>query len=297
MLCLLSIDPALGRLDYTVLSDQTLMEMLIDVVDPNELQYNSIFTDVCDWDFIECKDKRVVEIEFFRLPFSDRQFPFEFIPPLVTTFWTSSNSSCGTLNPSLLPKDLVKFEFLANDLHGTLNCKAFPLKIKHIDISGNAFTGSVLLSDLPNSVTVFHASRNAFSGGLMLRDLPIGMESLDLSENRMTGPIIIDSLLPSMETIYLDDNGFTGEFRLSVIPPNLRCISIAQNNLSGTAVFPSSTGVMTFHIILDGFTSVFDTDGNSHAWEGVLVSEHSSDEEDSVDDEYSGNESYSEDDT
>ena len=64
---LLSVDPSLGRLDYSLMSDQALMEMFIDGFDDkSQKQYQDdhrMFLDVCEWPSIKCDhDERVVEI-------------------------------------------------------------------------------------------------------------------------------------------------------------------------------------------------------------------------------------------
>ena len=64
---LLSVDPSIGRVDYSLMSDQTLMEMLIDGIDDNtKNKYkdnDGIYLDVCEWACIKCdEDQRVIEI-------------------------------------------------------------------------------------------------------------------------------------------------------------------------------------------------------------------------------------------
>ena len=65
---LLSADPSLGRLDYSLLSDQTLMEMLIEKFDDEtKKEYqgkHGMYKDVCEWECVECDDhEEVVEID------------------------------------------------------------------------------------------------------------------------------------------------------------------------------------------------------------------------------------------
>ena len=57
---LLSVDPSLGRVDHSLLSDQTLMEMLFDGFDDKtKNKYkdnNGMYLDVCKWSRITCDD-------------------------------------------------------------------------------------------------------------------------------------------------------------------------------------------------------------------------------------------------
>ena len=64
----LSVDPSLGRVDYSFLSDQTLMEILIerfhDETKGECQENNGIYLDVCEWSCIKCDDDdRVIRIE------------------------------------------------------------------------------------------------------------------------------------------------------------------------------------------------------------------------------------------
>ena len=63
---LLAVDPSLGRLDYESLSDQALMEMLIDALPTEEKAMfkdaNGNFQDVCEWTNMDCTDERVTEV-------------------------------------------------------------------------------------------------------------------------------------------------------------------------------------------------------------------------------------------
>ena len=63
----LTVDPSLGRLDYSLLSDQTLMEILIDGFDEKtKKRYQDergMYLGVCEWPSIKCDcDDRVIEI-------------------------------------------------------------------------------------------------------------------------------------------------------------------------------------------------------------------------------------------
>ena len=63
----LSVDPSLGRIDYSLMSDQALMEMLIEGFDDeSKKRYqdsHGMYLDVCELSRISCDDdERVVEI-------------------------------------------------------------------------------------------------------------------------------------------------------------------------------------------------------------------------------------------
>ena len=63
----LSVDPSLGRVDYSSMSDQTLVEMLIDGFDDETKKTfqdsEGAYLDVCKCSGVECNDyERVIEI-------------------------------------------------------------------------------------------------------------------------------------------------------------------------------------------------------------------------------------------
>ena len=68
IILLRAVDPYLGRVEYTSLSDQTLMEMIIEGFDEeSKRKYqdkHGMYLDVCEWDGIKCyEDESVAEIK------------------------------------------------------------------------------------------------------------------------------------------------------------------------------------------------------------------------------------------
>ena len=134
-----SVDPALGRLDYESLSDQALMEMLVAAM-PDEdkkelLDGNGNYLDVCEWSCVKCKDERVFQIDVLERPFSEKQFPFWFIPPSVDTFAAGDEKGLsGTLDTGDLPRGLRYLDIEMNCLHGEFKTKELPAKLEFIYI-------------------------------------------------------------------------------------------------------------------------------------------------------------------
>ena len=295
-----AIDQALGRLDYESLSDQTLMEMLISGMGNDLKGYiqdeSGNYKDVDEWEVGEgCSpgliDGRVVYVDFSTYESDDKQFPFEYIPPLVESFVMRECNLHGTLNTSLLPPNLEKLNIFSNYLHGTIKFKSFPRKLQSIQISDNKFDGSCALSDLPDSIKTFKAYLNEFSGEIAMDSLPAKMEKLDLSTNKLEGALAIKILPACIRHIDLSSNAFTGDFQLLSLPPSLEIIYITNNNLSETIVLLKSTREKWFDFYCHDIKSVIDENGRGHAWEGDIMkdlsSESSSDEssESSADDE------------
>ena len=271
-----AIDPSLGRVDMHSLTDQMRMEILVEgmvEVDKIRLQdENGNFRDVCHWGRdIECIKKRVMRIYFSYRMFHAEQFPFAVIPPLVENFCVNGSNLHGTLDPSCLPANIIRFEASENRLHGSIDWKAFPRNLRNIDIRLNAFTGSVILGDLPDSIKIFIASVNKFTGEISMNELPTDMEYLELGSNKLEGSLDIQSLPPNMEGFNLANNCFSGEFRLMDLPPGLENLSIWANPQIQTAVLRSTEDKMHFELWADSVTEVLDEHGCTHAWEEEIL--------------------------
>ena len=64
----LNVDPSIGRVDCSLLSDQTLMEMLIDGFDDETKQEyqdkDGMYLDACRWSCVTCDDDQgVIQID------------------------------------------------------------------------------------------------------------------------------------------------------------------------------------------------------------------------------------------
>ena len=84
---LLCSDPNLGRVDYNSLSDQTLMELLIEGFDDKtKKRYqddHGMYLDVCEWPFIKYDDdERVIKIDIDSLHVSG-SIELCYVPPKV----------------------------------------------------------------------------------------------------------------------------------------------------------------------------------------------------------------------
>ena len=269
-------DPALGRLDYASLSDQTLMEMLVDdMPDVYKSRYqdtNGNFTDISTWPRVQLQNDRVVQVEFTTRNIGDRQFPFELIPPLVEHFALYESAANGTVDTKILPRTLLRFDVTENKLYGELNFPAFPRGLKEIIICYNQFSGSCALQHLPDKLVRFDAMSNKFSGEVALNNLPSTLERLYLKRNNLSGQIAIDRLPAPMQFLDLGENKFYGDFRMMVFPPDLRCVSLDDNyELSGTAVLRRSTEEMHFELEIDWPKAIIDENGDEHPWKEEIV--------------------------
>ena len=277
MICTIfpSVDPALGRLDCNLLSDQALMEMLIDGMQEEDkkefLDSNGNFLDVCEWSEVTCnKKKRVRKIEFKRGKFNEKQFHFDFIPSRTWFFSADSMNLHGTLDTSVIPTALTLIGVSDNALHGSFKIKTLPSKMSSINISRNRFTGSLELSDFPAKMQGFFASSNCFCGEIILNNLPPSLFDLDLNGNQLSGSIYITNLPKSLQSLKLSYNAFSGDFTMQSIPKYIS-VDIRGNPLSGKAIFERKAGKMQFELKHDCIKLVVDENGEKHKWNGEIM--------------------------
>mmetsp|Transcript_7099 Transcript_7099/g.10732 ORF Transcript_7099/g.10732 Transcript_7099/m.10732 type:complete len:263 (-) Transcript_7099:53-841(-) len=179
-----SVDPsALGRPDKASLSDQTLMELLVqDVLEKSEfIGSDGAFKDVSDWDRVTTdENERVTNIQFDALS-STGDFHLEWLPLSVLVCNVEGNGWDGTIEWSALPAGLRIFSAFDNKLHGSLP-----------------------IPDVPRAMWVLLLGRNFLSGTLDLTLLPPDLEMLELSYNQFFGTISLVNIQKRITAIDFD---------------------------------------------------------------------------------------------
>ena len=279
LLQLLTMDSALGRLDYDSLPDQTLMEMLFDGISDDEKRAfhdsDGNFKDVCEWTpnkvpwkNIRCADDHVWSVVFREgIDFGTKQFPFNFIPSNVHVFILESCGLHGTLETSMLPPHLYTFSVCDNALYGTIAWNMLPRDLDDMSVSANFFSGRIILAALPRGLSKFYACENKFSGEIALSDLPDQINKVNLSYNQLQGSIRIESPLPFfLSQLDLSKNEFYGDVLILEEPGELFYINASGNALSGTVVLYDTEKIDldTFLIYIDCMTVILDTKGLKH---------------------------------
>ena len=290
LLQLLTIDPALGRLDYDSLPDQTLMEMLFDGLSDDAKRVfhdsNGNFKDVCDWapcdvplSGINCRDDHVWYIVFREgKDFGTKQFPFNFIPLNVKVLMLESCGLHGTLDTTLLPRNLEILSVFDNSLCGTIAWNMLPRGLYDMSISTNFFSGRIILADLPRGLDVFYASWNKFSGEIAFSDLPDEIDKIHLTNNQLEGSIRILSPLPfNLSHLYLENNEFCGDVLIMEEPGDYFVIDARGNALSGTVVLYDTAEILLdrLRIYIDRMTVTLDAKGNKHPQDAEIRAKYS----------------------
>ena len=241
-------DGHLGRVDITSLSDQTLMEILVDGLSEAEKQKfkdkNEIFADVCDWEGVECDDTESVTsvVKIAR----DGSISLEYMPPKLKNFQMYMAGLTGTLETSVLPKSL-----------------------EDLQIGYNKFYGSVDFASLPGNLQILSMYSNKFAGSVMLKKLPLSLEKLVIDDNDFNGSLCLENLPPKIVYLNASSNAFTGDFVLQSVPNKQITISAVRNSFSATAVVAKH--IYRLRLWESEVTSVVDEEGNTHSKEAQIV--------------------------
>mmetsp|Transcript_21779 Transcript_21779/g.33846 ORF Transcript_21779/g.33846 Transcript_21779/m.33846 type:complete len:213 (-) Transcript_21779:45-683(-) len=175
----------LARLDYESLSQQTLMEMVIDQIVRKDLICGSADTpkDISEWNYVSLNEHgEVVEIDSTGQPW-EGEFGFEWVPATAT-----------------------RIRLVQKCLSGTVAFDKLPCRLEELILSGNLFSGSADFTQLPDGMRIIGLSRNFFSGSIDLTQLPKTLTQLYLSYNNFSGETDFSQLPESLVMLYVESN-------------------------------------------------------------------------------------------
>ena len=158
---LVAVDPSLGRVDYSLMSDQTLMEMLVEGFDDRTQKTyqddNGMYLDVCQWWCIKCDaDESVIQIRIDSTKASGL-LALCYVPPKVKALdirsWGSSKIT-GSVELSRLPDGMESLYLDYNQLTGSVDLTKVPWKMQMLLLTNNKLTGEIDLTQLPDRTGV-----------------------------------------------------------------------------------------------------------------------------------------------
>ena len=250
-----TIDPSLGRLDYTMLSDQACFEIFIGDCTPLQKFTLGVtsseddpdaYVDVCEWKGAECDaEGNVLKIRVYYLYLGNMdlyKFNFRFLPRKLSDF-DFFELHCNTdLSTADLPQELRRFRFSGRiEQRWKFEAKDIPRGIHIFESESSRFEGTCDLTVLPSSINWLKLSNNLLTGAIDLNHLPETMKVLKLRNNALNGSIHITHLPERMNRLDLSWNNFSGSCTILSIPSHGFALSIDENNLSGTAVLLKRT--------------------------------------------------------
>ena len=196
----LSVDPSLGRLDYTLLSDQALMEMLIEGFDDEtKRKYqdkNGMYLDVCKWSHVECDDdERVVEIHIEGRDIIGSADLF-YIPPKVKSLdiipGFDRTELKGSADLTHLPDGMESLSITGSRITGEVDLTQLPVEMKSLILTDNQLEGQIDLTKLPRKMQLLLLNFNHLSGSLVIKNMSEGMYFISLEGNHFNASAVVD---------------------------------------------------------------------------------------------------------
>ena len=217
-----SVDPSLGRVDYSSMSDQALMEMLIEGFDDEtKKEYqdtDGMYRDVCEWQSFQCdEDHRVIEVSIASC-YVIGSLELCYVPPKMKLLnispWNGKGELTGSADLTHLPEGMESLSLNNNTLTGEIDLTSLPDGMIHLYLCNNYFTGEIDLTQLPHRMTTLFLNNNQLSGSLVIKNLPPKMGLIDLQVNQFNAMAMVDLKTPTIiklrgsgVTSVVDENG------------------------------------------------------------------------------------------
>ena len=268
---LLGVDASLGRLDYSLMPDQALMEMLVEGFDDKtQKQYqdnHGMYLDVCEWSGITCDaHQRVIRIVIDIDDSSENVcslLELCHVPPKVKVLKISSmpgGKLTGSVDLTQLPCGMEALHLNSHQLTGAIDLTQLPGGMNALYLLNNQLTGAIDLTQLPGGMEYLYLRNNQLTGAIDLTQLPSGMKTLWLSNNQLTGAIDLTQLPGEMKTLWLNNNQLSGSLVIKRLPSTMHTLIASSNKFNAVAVVDLERNVIVA-LRGSGVTSVVDSHG------------------------------------
>mmetsp|Transcript_25781 Transcript_25781/g.40237 ORF Transcript_25781/g.40237 Transcript_25781/m.40237 type:complete len:223 (-) Transcript_25781:30-698(-) len=192
----LSADPSIGKIDKDSLTQQTLMELLIEPLTPK----HKIVT-ICDDDSLPTINKwqglhingygEVTQIDWISCGLCG-EFLVQWLPPSLQMLSVMHNLLYGPLDLTCLPDRMRRCNVRQNRLNGEIDLTHLPLTMLSLNVSYNQLVGSVDLTRLPEKIQDLFLNNNAFSGVAAFDQLPESLKTLNVMQTSLEGTVVLD---------------------------------------------------------------------------------------------------------
>uniref|UniRef100_A0A7S4NKW1 Leucine-rich repeat protein n=1 Tax=Paramoeba aestuarina TaxID=180227 RepID=A0A7S4NKW1_9EUKA len=201
-----AIDPSIGKIDKSALSQQTLMELFVDGITNKErfcgLAHHP--RDLSEWRELYLNDSGdVIKFDVF------------------------SYYLRGSIALEWLPLSAQIINMRSNFLSGTLDLEHLPDGLTLLYLNSNQFVGSVCLTNLPECLETLFLHDNRLEGAIDLTCLPKTLGNLDLRENRFVGETDFSRLPDALYRLNVSHTELSGEIRKSTT----RCDTVIKSNV------------------------------------------------------------------
>ena len=221
-LLLLSSDSGAARVDFQSLSEQSLLELLVENMK-------------CKFEFQNDEGDFYAAEEWLGVTFADSN--------VTKVHWESEAGVYGFLeepNERMTPGGSIDFQWFPAavesiiitfmELEGGIATEVLPRGLLFLDCSRNKFSGSFALETLPPNINSVYAPGNALSGDIDLEKIPDSLHHLSLEGNSVTGGVRF-SLTSQIYFCFLHNNKLTGPVDLVHMPGTLQKLTLHGNNI------------------------------------------------------------------
>ena len=233
-----AIDPALGRLDPFLMSEESLLETFFDgcsnksvITDANGIVDLSKFEIERNEDGNLRKLQSVYEI----MSQLGGSVNFAFLPPSMEELSIQCAQFSGSIMVEHWPASLRKVNLYASGFKGTIDAETLPRQLEKLDVSVNYIEGPFETRTMPRSLVYIDLSENNFSGTFNVTHLPKNLQYLWLYDNSFSGEILISERLTSLQSLGLSQNAFT-HVTVVQIHPEMRMLDFDVENKSAESL-------------------------------------------------------------
>ena len=213
-LILHSVDPHLGHVDYRSLSDQTLMELLIEGFDESSKKIyqdkDGVYLDVCEWHCVKCDDAgMVVEVVDCSRRKVSGPLALCYLPPKLRILTMDFKGLTGSVDLAHLPGSLTELELENNELTGSIDLTQLPPYMEILNLGSNRFEGSIDLTRLPERMESLFLDDNRLTGSFIATNLPHSLEEIDASRNQFGALAVVESKTNAKTMLLFIESGVT----------------------------------------------------------------------------------------
>ena len=205
---------ALGKVDATCLSHQTLLELMIEGASTtakrsiNAIDAHDNFLPIDDWEGPICYPPGNVWKICWSFVDID-SVDLRWVPPTVQKLFIEKCRVKGSIDLTHLPDVLEELSIRETSVSGAVDLTKLPEALLELSLTENKLAGSISLNALPANIQTVNLSHNNFSGSVDISKLPGNLSTLDLSHNALSGSLAFGSG-QKLVHFYVNNNQLTG---------------------------------------------------------------------------------------
>ena len=192
MILLTAIDPSIGKVDQSTLSQQTTMELLVE----NIMNVTKVTGDfeapntIDKWKGITLDASGNVKCINWEHQYNlNGPLPLQWLPHTLRGIDVTANWLCGSLDLDVLPALLIEVFLGQNNFEGTVSLRHLPPGLLVLELVGNRLSGPIDLTSLPSGLQGLLLGNNPFEGETDFSKLPDSLMHLTIGNTKLSGVV------------------------------------------------------------------------------------------------------------